>query len=266
MSVRSPVAVVFLICAALSFLSGRAASALDGHVAAEGSEFVLRLSDGRVLRGRDLVGAQLVAATPQGEVRVRIDGIEEDASAAGGPIPLYRLSTQMPGQPPVPFCRPDPKGRRLGFPVPDGRGGWSLTCTSGAEGKCILMGYRPWEAKPGIPMKDLHRACMHMIRADYGGDDHPTTRDGTTIDVFDRFGIQFPETLSPMPFEAAWGPGGAMCVAHPRIAENISLERIAQLYPTLKARLGPDACTEAAMRDDARAILFNRSAEPNPPR
>jgi hypothetical protein len=260
MALRCPVAAIRLVGAALFSLGVYPAFALKGHVAADGPELVLRLSDGRVLRGEGLVGAHLVAATREGEVRVRIDGVVDDASAVGGPMLLYHLSTIAPGQPPVPFCRPDPKGRRLGFPIPHGDGGWSLTCTSGAEGKCILMGYRPWEAKPGVPMKDLHRACVHMLRADYGGDDHPSTRDGTTIDIYDRFGIQSPDRSPSMAFEAAWGPDGALCVAHPRIADTVSLDRLAQLYPALKGHLGPAECSEEVMRGEPRAILFNRSA------
>ena len=42
-----------------------------------------------------------------------------------------------------------------------------------------------------------------------------TSRDGTTIDVWARFGIQSPADTT-MPFEAAWGVEGAVCVAHPR--------------------------------------------------
>ena len=60
---------------------------------------------------------------------------------------------------------------------------------------------------------------------------------------------------------AAWGTDGATCVARPRIAENISLEQLAERYPRLKPRLGPVTCTEeSAMRDPA-ALLFNRSGE-----
>jgi hypothetical protein len=254
-----PIAAIRLVCAALFSLCLTSAFGLSGRVAADGSELVLHLDDGRVLRGRDLIGVQLVATTKGGEVRVRINDVVEDAAAVGGPMLLYRLSTVAPGHSSVPFCRPDPKGRRLGFPVPDGAGGWSLTCTSGAEGKCILMGYRPWEAKVGIPMKDLHRACVHMLRADYGGDGHPSTRDGTMIDIYDRFGIQNPDGSPSMAFEAAWGPDGAVCVAHPRIAANVSLDDLARQYPVLSDHLGPEACTEEAMRGEPQAILFNRS-------
>jgi hypothetical protein len=126
------------------------------------------------------------------------------------------------------------------------------------------MGYRPWDERVDAPMRDLHSACIHMVRADYGGDNHPTTRDGTAIDVYDRFGLQKPETTDPMPFEAAWGPHGALCVAHPRIAQNITLETLEKRYPNLKGRLGAQACTEENLRSHPDAILFNRSASAVP--
>jgi len=143
-------------------------------------------------------------------------------------------------------------------------GGFSFTCTSGAEGKCILLGYRPWEHRDGVPMRELHRACVHMIRADYGGDDRPTTRNGTLIDVYDRFGIQVPAADPALTFEAGWSPEGAICVAHPRIAAHVSLADLAARYPRLAGRLGPQACSDAAARADPRAILFNRSAVTSP--
>jgi hypothetical protein len=98
-----------------------------------------------------------------------------------------------------------------------------------------------------------------MVRADYGGDDRPATRDGTVIDAYDRFGIQMPEATDAMPFEAAWGRNGAVCVAHPRIAENVSLDELGRRYPILRGGLGPEACTEEAMRHRPDVLLFNRS-------
>jgi ADYC domain len=52
--------------------------------------------------------------------------------------------------------RADAEGRSLGFPVPDGRGGFDLACTSGAVGKCIRWGYRLWEEEPGGPLGERY--------------------------------------------------------------------------------------------------------------
>jgi hypothetical protein len=238
-----------------------AASALSGHFEAAHGEFLLRLDDGRVLRREALVGATLIMNTAQGQVKARIDGVDEDAAAPGGSVPLYRLSVEDPTRGTFHnICQADARGRQAGFPISRGEG-FDFTCTSGAEGKCILMGYRPWDDRTDAPMRALHRACIHMVRADYGGDGRATTRDGMLIDVYDRFGIQEPSE-NPMPFEAAWGADGALCVAHPRVIQNITLDDLAMRYPALNGRLGPGNCTHETMREDPRALIFNRSAAP----
>jgi hypothetical protein len=219
------------------------------------------LSDGRVFQRESLVGLRLLLSG----VQVRIDGVEEDASAVGGAILLYRISIIGAGGEPGDFCKPDPRGLRAAFPLPDGAGGFRLTCTSGAEGKCVLLGYRPWDTRSDIPMGDLHRACIHMLRADYGGDDRPATRDGTLIDLYDRFGIQKADMLPDMDFEAAWGAQGAICVAHPRVPEHIGLDDIASRYPRLAGSLGPGTCSEEEMLKNPEALLFNRSRTPQAP-
>jgi hypothetical protein len=52
---------------------------------------------------------------------------------------------------------------------------------------------------------------------------------------------------------------GALCVAHPRIPENVTLEQLAERYPRLRGRVGPADCSEAAFADHPEALLFNRS-------
>jgi len=238
---------------------GHPVSALEGRIRLEDTELVLRLDDGRVLRRNDLTGVRLILGTGQQDLEVRIDGFEEDTSILRAPLPLYRMSARQPDGGSTDLCHPDPDGRRAAFAFPDGKGGFNLTCTSGAEGKCVLFGYRPWESRAGVPMGDLLRACIHLLRADYGGDDRPSTRNGTVVNLYDRFGIQDPGAADGMEFEAAWGPEGAVCVAHPRIPDNVTLAQLAERYPRLRDRLGPEACTEEAMRADPRALIFNQS-------
>ncbi len=237
------------------------ASALAGRLQVDGSEFVLRLDDGRILRRDDLLGLTLRLSSQGADgVELRVIGTDADETVSGK-VALYRLaSVGSDDGPPVDLCNADVRGRRLGFPLPDEAGGFQFVCTSGAAGKCVLMGYRPWESSDK-PMSALHRACVHMLRADYGGDDRPTTRNGTAIDVYDRFGIQTPAMRPDMSFEAAWNEDGAVCVAHPRIRENITLAEIATRFDHLASRLGPLLCTEDAMRASPNAILFNRSVD-----
>lgn len=239
--------------------SNAPAAALEGRFALDGLDLVLRLDDGRIMRGESLSGLTLVTAAPSGEIEIRIDGIAHEGSLAGRPITFYRMSVKGREGSFGPLCDADPDGERAAFAFPDRAGGLSLTCTSGAEGKCILFGYLPWETWEGVPLRDLHRACIRMLRADYGGDDRPSTRDGTAVNIYDRFGIQTPDHAPGMEFEAAWGADGAICVSHPRIADNIDLDELARRYPQLLGRLGPQACHEQAMRRDPRALLFNES-------
>lgn len=243
-----------------AFAWNRPAGALGGQIRLEDTELALRLDDGRILRGGDLVGVKLILSSGAQDLEVTINGYEEDTTILRLPLPLYHMSVRRPDGSTGDLCHPDPGGRRAAFAFPDGKGGFNLTCTSGAEGKCVLFGYRPWESRDGVPMRDLLRACIHLLRADYGGDDRPSTRNGTRVNVYDRFGIQHPGPASGMEFEAAWGPDGAICVAHPRIPDNITLEQLAARYPRLTNRLGRETCTEEAMRADPRALIFNQSA------
>lgn len=247
----------------MSLLVLGTAQALSGRLEVAAGEFQLHLDDGRVLARDALVGARVVIDHGAQDIEVLIGSVEQQTVPSGPPVVLYRLLIADQHDHLQEVCDPDAKGRRLGLPLID-ETGIALTCTSGAEGKCILMGYRPWDGRADVPMQDLHAACIHMVRADYGGDDHATTRDGTVIDVYDRFGIQKPEAIDPMPLEAAWGRDGAVCVAHPRIAQNATLEELGSRYPRLRQRLGRDACTEEAMRHNPDVLLFNRSLRSGP--
>jgi len=227
-------------------------------VAAERTELVVSLHDGRVLRSPDLVGAVLHvddAGTPR---TVRIDAVEREPKLG---IWLHSLSVETESGAFEPYCEPDADGRRLAFPVAgrsqrDGRlvadaTRFELVCTSGAQGKCVRFGYAPWL------MLDAYNACVRMVRADYCGDGTPTTRDGTVIDIYDPAGVQTSDPDPSLTFEAGWTPEGAVCVAHPRIAENVTLEALEQRCPRLRGRTGA-ACTEAAARARG-ALVFNRS-------
>jgi len=237
------------------------AAAREGCLTLDDLDLVLRLSDGTVLKGEALIGLTLMTRLGAGDIEIRIDDIVREGRLANRGLTFYRMSVKEAATGESrPLCEVDPDGERAAFAFPDGRGGFTITCTSGAEGKCILFGYLPWETRDGIPMRDYHRACIHMLRADYGGNDQPTTRNGTAVNVYDRLGIQHPDPAPGMEFEAAWGPDGAICVSHTRIADNVSLEELAQRFPHLRGKLGPHACSEDRIRSDLRALIFNQSA------
>jgi hypothetical protein len=253
----------FVVVAVLSIWAAvlvKPVRALEGSFHVNGLDLILRLDDGRVLKGRDLIGMTLIMGEAFDDAEIRIDGVVHEGQVRGLPATFYRMSIKDRDTGAYrDLCERDPDGERAAFAYSNDAGRFALTCTSGAEGKCILFGYFPWQDSPTAPMRDLHRACTHMLRADYGGDNSPSARDGTAINVFDRFGIQNPGHATGMEFEAAWGPNGAICVAHPRVADNVTLEELAQRYPQLKGRLGPQACYEQIMRSDTRAVLFNES-------
>jgi len=247
--------------AAVMLLAGApAAFAGAPRLGVDGTEFVVAMPDGRKLRSADLVGATLKLEAGGRPVEIVIESVEEDRHAVGGRVVLHSLLVKEQGGRSIPICRGDAQGRNLGFPVPDGRGGFDLTCTSGAIGKCIRWGYRPWDERPGgAPLAALHRACVHMARADYGGDGQAHTRNGTLIDMQDGYGIQRFETQVPMAFEAAWGFDGAVCIARPRIADLVTLTQLAEHYPKLHDGLGPQACSEEQALRQPATLLFNRS-------
>jgi hypothetical protein len=228
----------------------------------DGTEFVLTTRAGRTLRSADLVGATLSIAAGGTQVEITIRSVEQDPYAVGGRVLLHHFVITDEAGKQADLCAPDAAGRSLGFPVPDGRGGFDLTCTSGAVGKCIRWGYRPWEEQPGgPPLAALHQACVHMTRADYGGDGRTHTRDGIAVHICDRFGVRPCDKDAPLAFEAAWGADGAVCVARPRLAAHVTLDQLAERYPRLTSRLGRATCNaESALRDPA-ALLFNRSQE-----
>ena len=233
-----------------------------------GSQFRISMPDGRVLTSSDLIGAVLDAADDAGRIAtVRIEGVSRDPSDPHGDVWLHRFSVldRETGSWRE-FCGPGPDGTVAGFPMQgvwtsDGRhqkapSGFTITCTSGAIGKCVRLGYRPWGELNGQSLWDYHQACVRAVRADYGGDGVGHTRNGTLVDLADRLGIQ---TAAPdlhgaaLTFEAAWGPNGALCVRKTRIPELLSLDELATRYPHLAGSIGPN-CSETI-----DALVWNRS-------
>jgi hypothetical protein len=233
-----------------------------------GTQFRITMPDGRILTSPDLIGAVLDATDETGRIiTVRIDAVTRDSSDADGDIWLHRFSVLDASTGSWrEFCMPGPDGTAAGFPLAgtwtkDGRhenggSGFTITCTSGAVGKCVRMGYKPWREFKGDSLWDYHQTCVRAVRADYGGDGAGYTRDGTLIDIFDRLGIQRPEPDlrgAALEFEASWGPDGAICIRRTRIADLLSTAELAVRYPRLADAIGPD-CSEAV-----NALIWNRS-------
>jgi hypothetical protein len=231
----------------------------------DGTEFKVTLTDGRILRSAELVGATLAIGTSGGTMRLRIDAVELDPEAKGAPIWLHSFSRETADGSRQPLCDAAPDGRRQGFPLagrprsdgtmePAEPGVFEIVCTSGARGKCVRFGYLPWTS---AAMRDLYDSCVRMVRADYCGDGEATTREGTRIDLYDDRGSQKSDGDPMQEFEAGWTEAGAVCVRHVRVKDNISLEKLAVSCPRLRDRLG-STCTEERARA-LGAILFVRS-------
>lgn len=233
------------------------------ELSVDGTAFVLRLADGRVLRGTQMLGATVHLALPGGQLaELRLKSIAPDPQ---DPDILRHEFEQPDGQGGWKSgCEPNFYGETWGFPIalpaghPGREGAITLTCSSGAVGKCVRFGYKPWVKGPqGEDLLPYHAACVHLVRADYAGDDQPHTRNGTNIDIYDHIGIQKPET-TPDPawdFEAGWAPGGAVCVRHTRWNDLLTLDQLHVLAPALPLASRCDEAKASA----AGALLFDRS-------
>lgn len=232
----------------------------------EGTSLVVLTPGGRRYIGQALVGAIVVGNDAVGgEEAFRIDAIGTDPDDAE--IALYTLSTRNP-QTGVwePYCVPDARGVAGGFFL---SGSWgddgthyhderfSVTCTSGAIGKCVRYGYKPWKTAPdGRPMWDYHQACTRLMRADYCGDGQTHTRDGVTIEIIDRIGSDrigsSEERGNGLVFEAAWTQDGATRLARPRLS-TWTLETIKAQCPAKLAVL--NANTRRNINDELKKAM-----------
>lgn len=244
-------------------------------VSVVGTDFRVKLGSGRVLSGRELVGAKLALVVPGGKSpeEVQIDAVIHDPLDPSGETLIYKIRARDPKSGRwVELCNPDAAGERWAFPLrgqwdeegyPLSDEGFTLTCGDGSMGKCVRWGYKPWKTLPdGTRLSDYHQACVRMVNANYCGD-RRTTRDGMLIDYWDMLGIAKPDPESEgmgLSFEAAWGPKGAVCVAHTRVPEHETIEGLSRDCPRLEDRLGPEKCSpETLGRWKEPALLFNRS-------
>lgn len=263
---RLTIAAAAAVIAAAVYPPHDAKGASVQSVTVEGTAFRIALTDGSVLPQTDLIGVVLTMGDGSGPQRhIRIDGVEPDPKDPAGEVMLYTLSEQdQPNSEWHNICLPDPEGRRMGFPLAgaftadgqhiDAPGRFLITCTGGAEGKCVRFGYKPWRrTADGVALAPYYQTCVRLVRADYCGDGVGHTQNGMPIDIFDHIGIQRDEIAPGMSFEAAFGPDGATCVAHPRLSKSDTLERVTAMCPRLTGHTGV-SCDETSP-----GLLFVRS-------
>ena len=227
----------------------------------------------KVIKGKDLKGAQLNAVDEQGrKLNFEIKDVELDPKDPEKETYLYTVfyvdSANSQGKN---LCTPDAENVAKAIPL---TGSWDKTgahtessdiitfgCTSGVLAKCVRMGYKPWKTVKGTSLRDYHQACTRMARADYCGNGKSHTRDGTPINIYDVLGIQKKTPNTGMVFEAAWSPEGATFINRPRWFETLS--EIRQECPDkLKGRIneGGDWVTSEKVKQKwSNSLLFNDS-------
>lgn len=263
------------LLAALSLVAGilpiAAGAAQAPRIEVTQAKFRIDLGDGRVVAGSDLVGVILHLRDGAGEpLAIRIDSVTAPSEQPASGLELYGLSRRDARGVWSPLCKPGADGRARGFPLPAAApseedvavngGAFSIACTAGARGKCVMLGYRPWAAAAnGESLRPYFEACVRMMRADYCGDGRSFTRPGIRIDMWDRAGIQTAQT--DMPFEAAWGPNGAVCLTKVRVPALSSLADVLAACPRL-ARLPSSTCDPRSSRPANGALIWNGSPAP----
>jgi hypothetical protein len=258
---------------------------------AEAGVKALRLEEGRLVAlpdGKGVVGAVLQGTASDGKpVEVAICAAEpapEDPQMAWYRIEAWNPLAQEWENPCVGLAEvPNPRAVAVSgvwdasgahHDVP---GKLTFACENGALTKCITWGYKPWASHDGHSLADLHQACTRMARADYCGNGHSHTHQGTTIDSYDGLGVntrttQASEDFDPTraSFEAAWAPDGATCLARTRDGRPL-----AQILQECPDRFRADETTEldhgdrcTVQRVDVSpksALLRNQSYLPRTP-
>lgn len=242
----------------------------DSQLRIDGTEIVVTDGEGKEHRGSKLEGAELDLGQ-LGSLRVHRHRIDSEARF---PDETWLLDGELRAVGTSefkPLCPPDPKGdsRMIMFSgyldaglryVAD-RARFSMSCVSGVEAKCLRWGYHPWRRAPlgGETLAVHFETCIRLARADYCGNNQATTRDGTSIDLYDRVGVQqrTPD-LPTYAFEAGWGPQGALCVHHARIPENLKLNDLPTQCPRLADAPNGAQCNEA-WAETKGALMMSRS-------
>jgi hypothetical protein len=191
-------------------------------------------SDGAVLSGQALVGAEMTGKLSNGQtVTLRLDALEPFTSTTGTALSRYVISFTGPHSTARAYvCGKDDAGAPIktipitgqwnfeqGVPGGGSKEENPALVTFACQGfvlyKCIDFGYPPWKKANGVRLNNHHQACVRMLRADYCGDGRSWTVNGTAINMYDNLGIQ--ADTESWAVEAEWDTDGARCLSHQRI-------------------------------------------------
>ena len=177
-------------------------------------------------KGLELLGSELAAQSDTGQpLRLRVVDIE--APPPGSDVWRYWVEYRETDNSWYPICFDDAGATTAAIPVagywnPDqgvaGGGSkiadpdkFTFACEdSGAIGKCLNIGYKPWSFYGGVDVDPYHQSCVRLLRNDYCGDGTPHTLDGTLVNIYDNLGIQL--DTEDWRIEAEWDPDGAICM------------------------------------------------------
>ena len=231
-----------------------------------GSTIVVTAGDGTVMSSDELIGAIITIRRGSSTVTMRIDAVLDERPDAN--LRRHLISIRQADGRWVPLCSPAPDNSRWAYPLsgqsrPDGalltnRDSFEIVCSSGAQGKCLRLGYLPFRRLPrGSSALRAFNACVRMIRADYAGRGVAMTRDGTLIGVSDVVGVN-PAKRIMRGFEAGWDENGAVCVRHLRRKDLATPQQIASSSARLIGHLGRNCTPENAVA--LGAIVLSTSA------
>jgi len=172
--------------------------------------------------GVDLIGSRWQFNLVDGAVETPVEIWIESFTQISGKEARYTFMTLDSNGVAAPICDADSSGTYNAIPVKDitvdaatgdmvARSKTAyLACTSGAVGKAIVWGYRPWERS----LSDFEVATR-MVRGDYCYDGMSWTETGVALQVRDRYNINaFLDATGPT--EAVWTKTGSACLLTPR--------------------------------------------------
>lgn len=146
----------------------------------------------------------------------------------------------------------------------DGSNLVTLSCESGAVGRCAMWGYPPYakgDPQYDAAARDYHQSCVYLKRAAYCATDKTNDADEMPIQLADPF--QFNQIDSFFDnsdhIEALWGASGALCVTRQAIHRRnrfnnfLPSSPIRCLNATSLLSALPD-CTDEFMRQNPTAI------------
>lgn len=140
----------------------------------------------------------------------------------------------------------------------------TLSCESGAVGRCAMWGYPPYEkgdTRYDPSARDYHQSCIYLKRAAYCGTDKTNDANEMPIQISEQFQYNKIDAMfdNADHLEALWGPSGALCVTNRTIHRRnrfnnfLPLSQIACWNLGSELRVLPD-CTDDMIQRNPTAI------------